>query len=31
MRNFYGLIPTVLRHFVFGIRLTNFYLRHRRI
>ena len=31
MRGFYGLIPTVLRHFVFGIRLTNFYLRHRRI
>lgn len=31
MRHFYGLIPTVLRHFVFGIRLTNFYLKHRRI
>jgi glycosyltransferase involved in cell wall biosynthesis len=31
MRRFYGLIPTVLRHFVFGIRLTNFYLRNRRI
>jgi len=31
MRHFYGLIPTILRHFVFGIRLTNFYLRHRRI
>ncbi len=30
MRHFYGLIPTILRHFVFGIRLTNFYLRHRR-
>lgn len=31
MRHFYGLIPTILRHFVFGVRLTNFYLRHRRI
>jgi len=31
MRHFYGMIPTILRHFVFGIRLTNFYLRHRRI
>ena len=31
MRRYYGLIPTVLRHFVFGIRLTNYYLRHRRI
>ena len=31
MRHFYGLIPTILRHFVFGIRLTNFYLKHRRI
>ena len=31
MRHYYGLIPTVLRHFVFGIRLTNFYLKHRRI
>ena len=31
MRRFYGLIPTVLRHFVFGIRLTNYYLKHRRI
>jgi glycosyltransferase involved in cell wall biosynthesis len=30
MRGFYGLIPTVLRHFVFGARLTNYYLRHRR-
>ena len=30
MSGFYGLIPTVLRHFVFGIRLTNFFLRHRR-
>jgi glycosyltransferase involved in cell wall biosynthesis len=31
MRKHYGLVPTILRHFVFGIRLTNFYLRHRRI
>ncbi len=31
MRRYYGLIPTILRHFVFGIRLTNFYLRNRRI
>lgn len=30
MTRFYGFIPTVLRHFVFGIRLTNFYLKHRR-
>jgi len=30
MTRFYGLIPTILRHFVFGIRLTNFYLKHRR-
>ncbi len=30
MGRFYGLIPTILRHFVFGIRLTNYYLRHRR-
>ena len=31
MRRFYGLIPTILRHFVFGVRLTNYYLKHRRI
>ena len=31
MTRFYGLIPTILRHFLFGIRLTNFYLKHRRI
>jgi glycosyltransferase involved in cell wall biosynthesis len=31
MRRFYGIVPTILRHFVFGIRLTNFYFRHRRI
>ncbi len=30
MTRFYGFIPTVLRHFIFGIRLTNFYLKHRR-
>lgn len=30
MRQFYGLIPTILRHFMFGIRLSKFYLRHRR-
>ncbi len=27
----YGLIPTILRHFVFGVRLTKFYFKHRRI
>jgi len=31
MRGYYGLVPTILRHFVFGIRLTNYYLKHRRI
>jgi glycosyltransferase involved in cell wall biosynthesis len=31
MRQYYGLVPTLLRHFLFGIRLTNFYLKHRRI
>jgi glycosyltransferase involved in cell wall biosynthesis len=31
MRRYYGLVPTILRHLVFGIRLTNYYLRHRRI
>ncbi len=30
MSGYYGFIPTVLRHFVFGIRLTNFYMKHRR-
>jgi len=30
MRRFYGLFPTVLRHFLFGARLTNYYLRNRR-
>jgi glycosyltransferase involved in cell wall biosynthesis len=31
MTRYYGWIPTILRHFLFGIRLTNFYLKHRRI
>lgn len=31
MRRYYGLVPTILRHFLFGVRLTNYYLRHRRI
>lgn len=31
MTNFYGFVPTLLRHFLFGIRLTNYYLKHRRI
>ena len=31
MQKYYGLLPTLLRHFVFGIRLTNYYLKHRRI
>jgi len=30
MTRFYGFFPTVLRHFLFGIRLTNFYLKHKR-
>jgi len=30
MTHYYGFIPTVLRHFLFGIRLTNFYLKNRR-
>lgn len=30
MSGFYGTIPTLLRHFLFGIRLTNYYLKHRR-
>lgn len=30
MRKYYGLIPTILRHFVFGARLTNYFLRHKR-
>jgi glycosyltransferase involved in cell wall biosynthesis len=31
MTHYYGFIPTALRHFLFGFRLTNFYLKHRRI
>jgi glycosyltransferase involved in cell wall biosynthesis len=31
MVRYYGLFPTLLRHILFGIRLTNYYLRHRRI
>ena len=31
MRRFYGLIPTVLRHFLFGARLTRYFLIHKRI
>jgi len=31
MTQFYGFLPTLFRHLLFGIRLTNFYLRHRRI
>jgi glycosyltransferase involved in cell wall biosynthesis len=31
MRKNYGLLPTFLRHFIFGARLSYFYLRHRRI
>lgn len=31
MRRFYGLIPTILRHFLFGARLTRYFLIHRRI
>jgi len=31
MRQFYGLMPTIFRHFGFGFRLTNFYLKNRRI
>jgi len=30
MRHFYGLIPTVLRHFLFGARLTRYFLIHKR-
>lgn len=31
MTRYYGLVSTVLRHFLFGIRLTNYYLKNRRI
>lgn len=31
MRRYYGLVPTVLRHFLFGARLARYFLIHRRI
>lgn len=31
MRRFYGFIPTLLRHFLFGARLARYFLIHRRI
>ncbi len=31
MTMYYGFIPTFFRHFIFGARLLNFYLKHRRI
>jgi len=31
MTHYYGFVPTVLRHFIFAIRLTDFYLKHQRI
>jgi glycosyltransferase involved in cell wall biosynthesis len=31
MCKYYGLFPTIFRHFLFGFRLTGFYLKHRRI
>ena len=31
MSKYYGLVPTILRHFLFGVRLTNYYLKNRRI
>ena len=30
MTRYYGWINTILRHFLFGIRLTNYFLKHRR-
>lgn len=30
MTKYYGLVPTLLRHVIFGIRLTNFFLKNRR-
>jgi glycosyltransferase involved in cell wall biosynthesis len=30
MARYYGWVPTLLRHVLFGIRLTRFYVRHRR-
>ena len=31
MSKYYGWVPTLLRPFLFGVRLTNFYLKNRRI
>jgi glycosyltransferase involved in cell wall biosynthesis len=31
MRHFYGLVPTALRHVLFGARLTRYFLIHKRI
>jgi len=31
MSRYYGIVPTFLRHFIFGARLLGFYLRYRRI
>jgi len=31
MTRYYGFIPTFFRHFIFGWRLLNFYLKHKRI
>ncbi|MEZ5071179.1 MAG: glycosyltransferase family 2 protein [Bacteroidales bacterium] len=31
MTRYYGFVPTLFRHVLFGFRLTGFYLRHRRI
>jgi hypothetical protein len=31
MQGYYGFIPTILRHFLFGVRLAYYYLKHRRI
>jgi glycosyltransferase involved in cell wall biosynthesis len=30
MTKYYGLVPTLLRHVIFGIRLTYFFLKNRR-
>jgi glycosyltransferase involved in cell wall biosynthesis len=31
MTRYYGFMPTFFRHFIFGMRLLNFYLKHKRI
>ncbi len=31
MTRYYGFVPTLLRHVLFGFRLTGFFIRHRRI